>query len=116
MVRPSPSMHSNDYDPIAASLKEDIGNGDITSEFFVPEALQASGRIIAHEPAVVAGTWAASQIFRKIDPATDVQIVHADGDAAVEGDVVIEVRGRARSILKAERVELNFLQRLCGIA
>ena len=109
-------MNPDDYDPIAAALKEDIGNGDITTEFFVPEALHASGRIVAHEPAVVAGTRSAAEIFRRIDPATDVQIIQSDGKAIVSGDVVIEVCGLARSILKAERVALNFLQRLCGIA
>ena len=109
-------MKPDDYDPIAAALKEDIGDGDITTEFFVPEALHATGRIVAREPAVVAGTGTAAEVFRKADSATDIQIVHPDGDAIVAGDVVIEVRGLARSILKAERVALNFLQRLCGIA
>jgi nicotinate-nucleotide pyrophosphorylase (carboxylating) len=109
-------MDPHDYDLIAAALKEDIGKGDITTEFFVPEALHASGRIVAHEPAVVAGTGTAAEIFRKIDPETDIQIVSPDGEAVVAGDIVIEVRGLARSILKAERVALNFLQRLCGVA
>jgi nicotinate-nucleotide pyrophosphorylase (carboxylating) len=109
-------MNANDYDPIAAALKEDIGKGDITTEFFVPEALHARGRIVAHESAVVAGTATAAEIFRKVDQATDVQIVRPDGEPVVAGDIVIEVRGLARSILKAERVALNFLQRLCGIA
>jgi len=109
-------MDPDNYDPIAAALKEDIGKGDITTEFFVPEALHASGRIVAHESAVIAGTGTAAEIFRKIDPATDIHIVRPDGEAIVAGDVVIEVRGLARSILKAERVALNFLQRLCGIA
>ena len=109
-------MEPDDYDPIAAALREDIGKGDITTDFFVPETLHASGRIIAYEPAVIAGTRTAAEIFRKIDPATDVQIVRPDGEAVVAGDIVIEVRGLARSILTAERVALNFLQRLCGIA
>jgi nicotinate-nucleotide pyrophosphorylase (carboxylating) len=109
-------MNFDEYDPIAAALKEDIGKGDITTEFFVPEALHASGRIVAHESAIVAGTGTATEIFRKIDPETDIVIVRPDGEAVVAGDVVIEVRGRARSILKAERVALNFLQRLCGVA
>jgi nicotinate-nucleotide pyrophosphorylase (carboxylating) len=109
-------MDPDDYDLIAAALKEDIGKGDITTEFFVPETLHASGRIVAHEPAVVAGTGTAAEIFRKIDSAADVQIVRPDGEAVAAGDIVIEVRGLARSILKAERVALNFLQRLCGIA
>jgi nicotinate-nucleotide pyrophosphorylase (carboxylating) len=116
MVSLCSSMDPDNYDPIAAALKEDIGKGDITTEFFVPEALHASGRIVAHESAVAAGTGTAAEIFRKIDPATDIQIVRSDGEAIVAGDVVIEVRGLARSILKAERVALNFLQRLCGVA
>ena len=109
-------MDADQYDPIAAALKEDIGKGDITTEFFVPERLRASGRIVAHEPAVIAGTGAAAEIFRKIDPETEVQIIRPDGEAVAADDIVIEVRGLARSILKAERVALNFLQRLCGIA
>ena len=109
-------MDPDDYDPIAAALQEDIGKGDITTDFFVPETLRANARIVAHESAVVAGTATAAEIFQKIDPATDVQIVRPDGEAVAAGDIVIEVRGLARSILKAERVALNFLQRLCGIA
>jgi len=109
-------MNPHDYDPIAGALKEDIGDGDITTEFFVPEGLHAAGRIVAREQAVVAGTGTAAEVFRKVDPVVDVQIVRPDGDAVLAGDVVIEVRGLARSILKAERVALNFLQRLCGIA
>src|SRR5204863_2085331 len=109
-------MNPEDYNPIAAALKEDIGDGDITTEFFVPERLHATGRIIAREPAIVAGTAAAAEVFRKVDPATNVQIHQSDGASAVAGDIVIEVRGLARSILKAERVALNLLQRLCGIA
>jgi nicotinate-nucleotide pyrophosphorylase (carboxylating) len=109
-------MNPEDYDPITAALKEDIGHGDITTEFFVPERLHATGRIIAREPAIVAGTAAAAEVFRRVDPATNVQIHQSDGASVVAGDIVIEVRGLARSILKAERVALNFLQRLCGIA
>ncbi len=109
-------MKPDDYDPIAAALKEDIGRGDVTTEFFVPEALQATGRIVVHESAIVAGTATAAAVFQTVDSATDVQAVHSDGDAVVAGDVVIELRGRASSILNAERVALNFLQRLCGVA
>jgi len=113
--QPDP-MKSNRYDPIAAALKEDIGGGDITTEFFVPDGLHATGRIIARENAVVAGSGVASEVFRQVDPSTDTQIIRGDGTEAAPGDVIIEVRGLARSILKAERVALNFLQRLCGIA
>jgi nicotinate-nucleotide pyrophosphorylase (carboxylating) len=109
-------MKPDRYDPIAAALKEDIGTGDITTEFFVPDSLHASGRIVAQEKAIVAGSGAAAEVFRKLDPSIDVQIIRGDGTEVAAGDVIIEVRGLARSILKAERVALNFLQRLCGIA
>jgi nicotinate-nucleotide pyrophosphorylase (carboxylating) len=109
-------MKQKHYDPTAAAIKEDIGDGDVTTDFFVPETLHATGRIIAHEKAVVAGTRAAAEVFRRVDPAMDVQISRRDGDDVDAGDIIIEVRGIARSILKAERVALNFLQRLCGIA
>ena len=109
-------MKPNHYDPIAAALEEDIGEGDVTTDFFVPETLHATGRILARENAVVAGAGAAAEVFRQVDPSTDTQIICRDGDNVVAGDVIVEVRGVARSILKAERVALNFLQRLCGIA
>ena len=109
-------MKPHPYDPIAAALKEDIGQGDITTDFFVPPTLHATGRIIARERAVVAGTGSAAEVFRQVDPSIDTQILRRDGEEVVEGDAIIEVRGLACSILKAERVALNFLQRLCGIA
>jgi nicotinate-nucleotide pyrophosphorylase (carboxylating) len=109
-------MKPDSYDSIAAALKEDIGDGDITTDFFVPETLHAAGRIVARENAVVAGTGAAAQVFRQVDPSIDIEIVCQDGDHVDANAVVLEVRGLARSILKAERVALNFLQRLCGIA
>jgi nicotinate-nucleotide pyrophosphorylase (carboxylating) len=104
------------YDPIAAALKEDIGQGDITTDFFVPETLHATGRITARENALIAGTGAVAEVFRQVDPSIDLQIIRRDGDEVAAGDIILEVRGLARSILKAERVALNFLQRLCGIA
>jgi nicotinate-nucleotide pyrophosphorylase (carboxylating) len=64
----------------------------------------------------VAGTGAAAEVFRRVDPSIDIQVVQRDGDEVVAGGLIMEVRGLARSILKAERVALNFLQRLCGIA
>jgi nicotinate-nucleotide pyrophosphorylase (carboxylating) len=109
-------MKPDRYDPIAAALKEDIGHGDITTDFFVPETLHATGRVTAREKTVVAGTGAAAEVFCRVDPSIDIQVLHRDGDEIVAGDLIIEVRGLARSILKAERVALNFLQRLCGIA
>lgn len=109
-------MKVDRYDPIAVALKEDIGMGDITTEFFVPEALHSTGRIIAREKAIIAGSATAAEVFRRVDPSIQTEIVRQDGNQVEAGDTIIEIRGLARSILKAERVALNFLQHLCGIA
>jgi nicotinate-nucleotide pyrophosphorylase (carboxylating) len=103
-------------DPIAIALREDIGAGDITTEFFVPDGLHALGRIIAHERAIVAGGQTAAEVFRRVNPKLNVEILQQDGAALTGGETILEVRGAARSILTAERVALNFLQRLSGIA
>jgi nicotinate-nucleotide pyrophosphorylase (carboxylating) len=104
------------YDPITVALQEDIGEGDITTDFFVPATLHATARIVAREKAIVAGVGTAADVFRRVDPAIHFEIVRHDGAEVAAGDTLMEIRGLARSILKAERVALNFLQRLCGIA
>jgi len=109
-------MKPTPFDPIAIAIQEDVGKGDVTTEFFVPPDLRASARIIAREKAITAGTATAAEVFRRIDPATQVRIVSADGSNVNPGDLIIEIDGLACSILKAERVALNFLQHLCGIA
>ncbi len=109
-------MNDRPTDPIAIALAEDIGSGDLTSEYFVAPHLQALGRIIARERAVVAGAETAAEVFRRVDPRLHLDIVHGDGSALMGGETILEVRGAARSILTAERVALNFLQRLSGIA
>jgi len=109
-------MKPTPFDPIAIAIQEDVGKGDVTTEFFVPPDLRASARIIAREKAITAGTETAAEVFRRIDPATQVRIVSADGSNVNPGDLIIEIDGLACSILKAERVALNFLQHLCGIA
>jgi len=105
-----------EHDPIEIALKEDIGGGDITSAFFVPESVQAAARIIAREKAIVAGTETAAEVFRRVDASTQVDIIRSDGAEVGAGESVLEIRGFARSILQAERVALNFLQHLCGVA
>ena len=109
-------MKENELDPIAIALREDLGAGDITTGFFVPEKLQALGRVIARERAVVAGGETAAEVFRRVNPQLTVAILQPDGTALSGGETILEVRGPARSILTAERVALNFLQRLSGIA
>ena len=109
-------MKTQPIDPIGVALQEDIGEGDVTTEFFVPANLQASACIRAQEKAIVAGTKTAAEVFQRLDPAVHAEIIRADGSDVATGDVIIEIRGSARSILKAERVALNFLQRLSGVA
>jgi nicotinate-nucleotide pyrophosphorylase (carboxylating) len=116
VARPADRMNAHPSDPIGAALAEDVGEGDITTEFFVPSTLQAFGRAIARERAVVAGTRTAEEVFRRVDPSLHVEIAQPDGSALMGGETILEVRGAARSILTAERVALNFLQRLSGIA
>jgi nicotinate-nucleotide pyrophosphorylase (carboxylating) len=103
-------------DPITIALREDLGEGDTTTRFFVPERLQALGKIIARERGVVAGTETAAEVFRRIDPNLKVEILQPDGAALTGGETILEIRGAAASILTAERVALNFLQRLSGVA
>ncbi len=109
-------MKETPSDPISIALREDVGAGDITTEFFVPEGLQALGRIIARERAIVAGGQTTAEVFRRVNPKLNVEILQPDGTALTGGETILEVRGAARSILTAERVALNFLQRLSGIA
>ena len=103
-------------DPIDVALSEDIGEGDLTTDFFVSKNQQATARIVAHERATLAGTETAAEVFRRVDSAVEITVVKNDGSEIDAGDSVIELRGQARSILRAERVALNFLQRLSGIA
>ncbi len=103
-------------DPIEIALREDIGEGDVTTDFFISKNQQAVAQIVARERAIVAGTETAAEVFRRVDSALDIAASRYDGSEVNAGDSVIELRGQARSILKAERVALNFLQRLSGIA
>jgi nicotinate-nucleotide pyrophosphorylase (carboxylating) len=104
-------------DLIDAALREDLGDGsDITTALFVPENARAHGRIVPREKAVIAGTETAAEVFRRVDPRLKISIEICDGTAVLGGETILEVRGVARSILTAERVALNFLQRLSGIA
>ncbi|MGA3170769.1 MAG: carboxylating nicotinate-nucleotide diphosphorylase [Chthoniobacteraceae bacterium] len=104
------------HDPIAVALAEDIGAGDLTSLYFIPEALDGSARIFAKEPAIVAGADTAAEVFHRVNPAISTRIVTPNGQPASPGQTVLEISGPVRSILTAERVALNFLQRLAAVA
>ena len=101
---------------IAYSLKEDLGSGDVTSESSVPEDLVEKGFILAKESGVIAGINVAKEVFHQIDSNLTCQTFVKDGTRVKSGDVVIELHGLARSILSGERLALNFMQRMSGIA
>lgn len=103
-------------DPIQNALAEDIGSGDLTSASLVPADHQSTARIFAKEDAVLAGTEAARAVYHQLDPQIVITVRKQDGDAVHPGDTVLEIAGRTRSILTGERVALNFIQRLSGVA
>jgi nicotinate-nucleotide pyrophosphorylase (carboxylating) len=103
-------------DPVDIALAEDIGGGDLTSLFFIPETSLARARIFAKEPCVVAGVDVVRGIYRKLDSQLEVSILRQDGSAIQPGESVIELSGFTRTILTGERVSLNFIQRLSGVA
>lgn len=109
-------MSPSAIDAIRHALAEDIGPGDITSECFIPADHRSKARIVAKERAVLAGTAAAREVFRQVDPSIEVECLLTDGAAIVPGDVILSAAGPTRALLSAERTALNFLQRLSGIA
>ena len=101
---------------IAAALREDVGSGDLTSQGVVPAEATCRGRFVAREAGVLAGGPVLAPLFRRLDPAVEVEVLVADGALVAAGDVVAVVSGPARAVLTGERCALNFLQRLSGIA
>jgi nicotinate-nucleotide pyrophosphorylase (carboxylating) len=104
------------HDPIAVALVEDIGSGDLTSRYFVPVSLRGQARIFSKEHAVAAGVETAAEVFQRVDPSLAIRIAAASGERIAPGQTVLEIAGPLRSILTAERVALNFLQRLSAVA
>jgi len=101
---------------IDAALAEDLGAGDVTSQWTVPVGAAGEAEIFAKAMGVVAGVDVAAAVFRRFDPRLVLELEVADGDAVVPGDRVLRVTGSLESILGAERTALNFLGRLSGIA
>ncbi|MEQ8764319.1 MAG: carboxylating nicotinate-nucleotide diphosphorylase [Planctomycetota bacterium] len=101
---------------VLAALEEDIGNGDRTTEALVPSGLMGRGRIVAKQAGVLAGIDIARCAFELRDPNVTIRSARRDGDRLEPGDEVLELEGSAHGLLTAERVALNFLQRLSGIA
>lgn len=103
-------------DLVARALTEDIGHGDITTELSIPPGTQAHGVFLAKQAGVLSGLYVAQECFRQLDDTVRFEPRVTEGDAFAVGAVLAEVTGSAASLLTAERVALNFLQRLCGTA
>jgi nicotinate-nucleotide pyrophosphorylase (carboxylating) len=101
---------------VRQGLEEDLAQGDATTATLFSTPMPAQATIVAQQPLVVAGMAAAVQTFFMVDPALRLSVSKHDGDRAKNGEPLLHIEGDGRSILQAERVALNFLQHLSGIA
>jgi nicotinate-nucleotide pyrophosphorylase (carboxylating) len=101
---------------IRLAILEDIGHGDITSLLIVPEGKKAKANIIAKEDFIIAGMPFVKEVFNIIDPGIVMQISFDEGARVKNGDIIAKISGKARSLLAGERISLNILQRISGIA
>jgi nicotinate-nucleotide pyrophosphorylase (carboxylating) len=110
-------MKTQDYESIIdLALAEDTGQGDVTSQALIPPAMQGRAEILIKAEGVLAGNEIARAVFMKVDPTLKYDLLVGDGTAVKPGDIVATISGSLLGILKGERVALNFLQRLSGIA
>lgn len=101
---------------IRLALFEDSGLGDITTESILSQPVSGMGVIVAKQSFILAGIETAKKVFKFLDPDCEALSLFSDGDSITSGETVFKVKGDLVSILKGERVALNFLQRLSGIA
>jgi nicotinate-nucleotide pyrophosphorylase (carboxylating) len=101
---------------VEVALAEDVGNGDLTTAALVPAHERCRAELLLEEPGVVCGVHVAAAVFRAVDPSVRVDVLVEDGTAVDGRTVVVEVDGHARAVLTGERVALNLLGRLSGIA
>ncbi len=101
---------------VDAALAEDAPEGDVTSAAFVPASAVATADLVAREPGIFAGAEVFEVAMTRLDDRVKVTDLAADGTHFLSGDVLATVEGPARAVLRAERVALNFVQRMCGIA
>ena len=113
-----PPVHVDDdaLHLIELALREDRGTGDLTTKWTVSARARAAARIVAKTNGVIAGLEIARAVFVRVDPGVEFETNVSDGAHVQLGDVVCTLQGPARAILTGERVALNFLQRLSGIA
>lgn len=103
-------------DVVTQALREDVGTGDLTTLAVIPPEAQAEGRFVFRETGVVCGLPVLETLFALVDPALTLATCVAEGAQVAAGEVVATLNGPARSLLSSERVALNLLQRLSGIA
>ncbi|MDA8443177.1 MAG: carboxylating nicotinate-nucleotide diphosphorylase [Peptococcaceae bacterium] len=103
-------------DIVQAALQEDIGFHDLTTEATVDPHHTSSAELLAKEHGVLAGLEVAFTAFRRLDPSVQCEATLQDGDSLAPGQVIAKISGHTASLLSAERVALNFLQHLCGVA
>lgn len=101
---------------VANALHEDAPNGDITSEYLIPETATATAQLVAREPGIFSGAEVFKAAFELCDANIAVEILVADGQAFAAGQNLATVSGSARAVLRGERIGLNFTQRMSGIA
>jgi nicotinate-nucleotide pyrophosphorylase (carboxylating) len=101
---------------IAKAIAEDLGQGDVTTEALIPKTQHGKASIVAKANGIIAGVELAKQVLLKVDPELKITTLIEDGTEIKPGDIVAKIEGRVASILKAERVAINFLQHLSGIA
>lgn len=101
---------------IERALAEDAPWGDVTSEVFLPADAEAEATLTAREPGVLSGAAVFARVFELVDPRIEVELLAVDGTRFEAGDDLARVAGNARAVLRAERIALNLVQRMCGIA
>ncbi len=101
---------------IEAALKEDMPQGDITSDSVIPPNSISRAILLAKDTGILAGIYVAERVFKKIDPTVTFEVNLKDGQKIRKGDKLATLKGPSRSLLKGERTALNFLQRMSGIA
>jgi nicotinate-nucleotide pyrophosphorylase (carboxylating) len=108
--------HPEVVEVVRRALEEDVGSGDVTTQACVAADRSASGRFLAREPLVVAGVELLPLIYQMRGGVAELSLEKSSGAQAAAGETIAFVKGRARTLLECERVALNFLQRLSGVA
>ena len=101
---------------IDLSFKEDIGDGDHTTLCCIPEEAMGKSQLLIKEDGILAGVEVAKKVFSRFDDTMKVEVLIGDGEPVKKGDVAMVVTGKVRSLLQTERLMLNIMQRMSGIA